>query len=203
MTGAGGAGLAGVVLAAGSGSRFGRSKALVVYEGEPLVARAVRLLAAGGCAPVVAVLGADAEAVRTAVDLPHSVINAAWPTGMGSSLRCGLAALPATAAAVVIALADQPLVGPEAVCRLAAAWGAGALAAVATYGGQWRNPVLLSRAVWPEVIASATGDAGAGPWLRTHEQMVTVVPCDGTGSAYDIDTPADLLALEDRHAPRP
>ncbi len=189
--------LAGLVLAAGGGTRFGRSKALVSYEGEPLVARAVRMLRTGGCAPVLTVLGADAEAVRATLDLADTVVNPEWATGLGSSLRCGLAALPDTVEAVVIALADQPLVGPDAVDRLAAAWREGAVAAVATYAGQWRNPVLLSRGRWPEVVASATGDAGAGPWLRAHTGIVTPVPCDGTGSAYDIDTPADLQALED------
>lgn len=186
--------LAGLVLAAGEGARFGRPKALVHFAGEPLVARAVHLLSAAGCSPVVVVLGAAADEVKDTVELPHVVVNPDWAQGMGSSLRCGLAVLPDDAAAVVVALADQPLISEEAVVRLAAAWEAGAVAAVATYGGQPRNPVLLARTVWPDVINSLAGDAGAGPWLRAHPELVTLVDCDGTGSPHDIDTPDDLLA---------
>ena len=74
----------------------------------------------------------------------------------------------------------------------------GAVAAVATYAGRHRNPVLLDRSVWADVAALAEGDAGARSWLRAHPDLVTAVPCDDTGSARDVDTPADLAAL-----PRP
>ena len=195
--------VAGLVLAAGSGSRFGRPKALVDYRGRPLVLRAVEVLIAAGCAPVLTVLGAAAAEVRVAVDLPGSVVNADWASGMASSLRCGLAALPASAPAVVITLADQPLVGSAAVVRLVLAWQAGAVAAVATYAGRPRNPVLLIRDVWPDVAAASAGETGARAWLRAHPHLVTEVPCDGAGSPYDIDTPDDLLALEADHAARP
>ena len=189
--------VAGLVLAAGSGSRFGRPKALVTFAGQPLVLRAVALLTGAGCQPVHVVLGAVADEVRTLVDLPDSVINVDWASGMGSSLRCGLAALAPEVPAVVITLVDQPLIGAAAVARLVSAWRAGAVAAVATYDGRQGHPVLLDRLVWPAVAAAAAGDAGARPWLRAHPDLVTKVPCDGTGTAYDIDTPDDLLALED------
>lgn len=188
--------LAGLVLAAGAGTRFGRPKALVPFRGEPLVTRAVHTLSAGGCKPVIVVLGAAAEQVRAAVDLPQVVVNPDWSQGMGSSLRCGLAAMPANARAVVVALVDQPLIGADAVSRLAAAWRAGAVVAVATYAGEARNPVVLARSVWAEVAAGLTGDRGAGAWLRAHPDLVTPVSCDDTGSPDDIDTPDDLLALQ-------
>ncbi len=187
--------VAGLLLAAGAGSRMGRPKALVELDGEPLVRRGVRLLEAGGCRPVVAVLGAAAERVRREVTLEHVVVAEEWATGMGASLRAGLAALPATAGACVVALADQPLVGAESVRRLVAAWAGGARAAVATYAGAPRNPVLLDRGTWAEVAAAAEGDTGARPWLSAHPEHVTLVPCDDTGSPYDVDTPADLTAL--------
>lgn len=185
----------GLLLAAGSGSRFGRPKALVELDGELFVERGVRLLVEGGCHEVTVVLGAAADAVRAQSDLAgaHVVVNADWASGMGSSLRAGLTALgTGPAAAAVVALADQPLVGPAAVRRLLAAWATGAVAAVATYGGRPRNPVLLARSVWPDVLRIATGDAGARGFLRAHPDLVTPVPCDGTGSPYDVDTVADL-----------
>lgn len=184
--------VAGLVLAAGSGSRYGSPKALVEYEGSRLVDRAGRLLSSGGCDPVVVVSGAVSLTVPGAI----VVHNPAWESGMGSSLRAGLRALTASAAgAVVVALVDQPWVGVDAVRRLATAWsssGGGVSVAVATYDGKRGNPVLLSRAVWPEVAELAVGDVGARPFLQAHPDLVTPVDCTGTGDPADVDTPADL-----------
>lgn len=189
-------GVAGLVLAAGAGRRFGGPKALVRLGGQLLVERVCGTLADGGCAPVVVVLGARADDIRAAADLPDTVDNPDWTEGMGSSLRVGLGALPVDAGAVVVALVDQPLVGAEAVRRLSAAWRGGAVAAVASYDGRPRNPVLLDRSVFVDVAASAQGDVGARAWLRTHPDVVVTVPCGDTGTARDIDTPDDLAAVE-------
>ncbi len=185
------ASVAGVLLAAGSGSRFGRPKALVELDGQTLAERGVATLVAGGAAPVLVVTGA------APVDLGPGyrvriVHNPEWRTGMGSSLRAALRAVPANAGAAVVALADQPLVGAEAVTRLIAAYQAGASVAVAAYDGQPRNPVLLAREHWPEVIAMAAGDQGARAFLRARPDLVTLVECGDTGRPDDIDTPADL-----------
>jgi nicotine blue oxidoreductase len=101
-------------------------------------------------------------------------------------------------AAVVVALADQPLVGAGAVARLIAAHRAGASVAVATYQGQPRNPVLLAREHWPEVIATATGDQGARAFLRARPDLVTRIECGDTGRPDDIDTTADLERIAGR-----
>jgi nicotine blue oxidoreductase len=116
---------------------------------------------------------------------------------MGSSLAAGLAAVPRGCAAAVVALADQPLVGPESVRRLIAAHQAGASVAVACYDGQPRNPVLISREHWPEVVAMAAGDVGARPFLRAHPDLVTRVECGDTGRPDDIDSPEDLARVEE------
>ena len=186
--------VAGLLLAAGAGRRMGGPKALVELDGELLVQRGVRLLRDGGCDPVLVVLGAAAEQVRPHVQDADVVVAEGWDEGMGASLRAGLAALAATdARACVVALVDQPLVQPAAVRALVTAGGP---AAVATYDGQQRNPVLLSREVWAEVAETAVGDTGARAWLRAHPDRVTAVPCDG--SSFDVDTPADLTALQSR-----
>lgn len=190
--------VAGLVLAAGGGSRYGSPKALVRLRGRLLVERAADLLAAGGCDPVVVVLGAAADQVLAAARLPRAgvrtVVNPDWPTGMGSSLRVGLAAVPAEADAVVVTLVDTPGLGPESVRRLVAAGGPDG-AAQATYGGRRGHPVLLGRTVITEVAAAATGDRGAGPWLAAHPERVRLVPCDGTGDPRDVDVPDDLAAV--------
>jgi CTP:molybdopterin cytidylyltransferase MocA len=190
--------VAGLVLAAGGGSRYGSPKALVRLRGRLLVERAADLLAAGGCDPVVVVLGAAADQVLAAARLPRTgvrtVVNPDWPTGMGSSLRVGLAAVPAEAEAVVVTLVDTPGLGPESVRRLVAAGGPDG-AAQASYGGRRGHPVLLGRTVITEVAAAATGDRGAGPWLAAHPERVRLVPCDGTGDPRAVDVPDDLAAV--------
>jgi CTP:molybdopterin cytidylyltransferase MocA len=192
--------VAGVLLAAGEGSRFGQPKALVELNGQTLAERGVGLLRAGGADPILVVTGA----VPLELDGTLTVDNPQWRTGMGSSLRAALQALTGAEAgagadrdvgAVVVALADQPLVGAEAVARLIAAYRDGAGVAVAAYEGQPRNPVLLAREHWPEVIATATGDQGARTFLRAHPGLVTLVECGDTGRPDDIDTPADLARI--------
>jgi CTP:molybdopterin cytidylyltransferase MocA len=200
--------VAGVLLAAGEGSRFGRPKALVELDGQTLAERGVTLLRAGGTDPVLIVTGA-AEVELRPEHQARTVYNGEWRTGMGSSLRAALRALTELEAgpeigAVVVALADQPLVGAEAVGRLIAAYRAGAGVAVAAYGGKPRNPVLLAREHWPEVIATATGDQGARAFLRARPELVTLVECGDTGRPDDIDTPADLehIAVSRPGSPR-
>lgn len=187
--------VAGLLLAAGAGRRMGAPKALVEVAGEPLVRRGIRLLRDGGCSPVVVVVGASADRVRALCSDAQVVEAEGWETGMGASLRAGLASLDADAC--IVALVDQPLVTSEAVRRLRAAHRDGAVAAVATYDGQRRNPVLLGRSTWSGVAAAAHGDEGARSWLRAHETLVVTVDCSDTGSSDDLDTPQDLAALRE------
>ena len=191
--------IAGVLLAAGEGSRLGGPKALVEVAGRRLVNRGVTLLRDGGTAPVVVVTGA--------VDVPLlgviTVHNPAWRSGMGSSLAAGLGALPDTCAAAVIALVDQPLIGPGVIQRLTAAYRDGAEIAVASYDGRLRNPVLLARDEWAGVLALATGDVGARPYLQAHPDRVTAVECGDIGRPDDVNTPEDLARVSRVLAARP
>jgi CTP:molybdopterin cytidylyltransferase MocA len=208
--------VAGVLLAAGGGSRLGRPKALVVVGGQTMARRGIALLGDGGTNPVIVVTGATGPDTDVTVPITGpradvtgpdtgpddreraviSVHNPEWPAGMGSSLAVGLGAVPEECTAAVLALADQPLVGPQAVRRLLAAHAAGAGVAVACYDGRPRNPVLISREHWPEVIALASGDVGARPFLRAHQALVTEVECGDTGRPDDVDSPGDLARIE-------
>ena len=193
--------VAGLLLAAGAGRRMGRAKALVELDGEPLVRRGIRLLTDGGCAPVVVVVGACADEVRLLCGGAQTVEATDWASGMGASLRAGLAALDTDAC--VVALVDQPRVTPAAVERLRGAHRDGAAAAVATYDGRPRNPVLLDRSVWDDVARAAVGDEGARSWLRAHPQLVVRVDCTDVGAPDDLDTPQDLAALAVATDPHP
>lgn len=179
--------VAGLVLAAGAGARFGRPKADLTVGGVRLVDRAVELLVAGGCEPVVVVSGA----VRLQVDGAAVVHNDAWASGMGSSLRRGLAAMPADATAAVVLLVDTPWLGAESVRRVMTAHRAGAELAVATYGGQRGHPVLLGREHWADITATVTGDVGARSYLAGRSDVIEV-DCTGTGDPTDVDVPTAL-----------
>jgi nicotine blue oxidoreductase len=185
--------VAGLVLAAGAGRRYGMPKALVTYQGRLLVQRAADTLREGGCAQTTVVLGAEAARVREAApDLPGTVVNDGWASGMGSSLRVGLEELAgSTAEAAVVLLVDMPGVTAEAVRRVIARADAGALV-MGGYDGRRGHPVLLGRDHWAPVAASAAGDRGARDYLRAHAGEVRVVPVGDVADDRDIDVPADV-----------
>lgn len=185
--------VAGLLLAAGEGSRLGRPKALVSIGGRTLVERGVDLLRDGGSDPVVVVTGAVAVSVPGVV----TVHNPEWRSGMGSSLRTGLATLPADSDAVVVALVDQPLIGAETVSRLISAFRHNPGLIVAGYGGKRRNPVLIPRSYWAGVAAQAQADLGARGFLRAHTDVITIVECGDIGRPDDLDTEEDLKRITD------
>ncbi|MEU6343875.1 nucleotidyltransferase family protein [Streptomyces sp. NPDC046977] len=194
-----GTAVAGLLLAAGGGRRLGgRPKALLEYEGRPLVEHAARALREGGCAPVHIVLGAAAAEVRARAVLDGCTVvgNPDWEQGMGSSLRAGLTSLAGTGArAAVVTLVDQPGVGARAVARVAAAYASPATLAAAAYGGRRGHPVLLGAGHWPAIAASAAGDEGARSYLGRHEAEIVLVECADVALPGDIDTPDDLWRL--------
>jgi CTP:molybdopterin cytidylyltransferase MocA len=188
--------VAGVVLAAGAGRRFGMPKALVDYHGSLFVERAARVLATGGCDPVLVILGAAADEVVRRADLGDArvIVNPNWSTGMGSSLRTALETLTDTTraddvrAALVLPV-DMPGISSQAVRRVAAHPGTSALAA-ATHGGQRGHPVLLGRDHWSGAADASVGDSGARRYLSEH--ALTLVPCDDISKGFDIDRPEDF-----------
>ena len=186
--------VAGLVLAAGAGRRFGGPKALARLDGERLVDRAVRTLREGGAGPIVVVSGA-ADLDVPGADVIH---NAQWAEGMGSSLRTGVALLAAyvvegrPVAGVVVVLVDQPGITAGAVERVLAGVRDDAALVVATYGRVWGHPVVLGRRHWAEAAQAAVGDRGARDVLRRHAAEVTEVECGDVASAADIDTPDQL-----------
>ena len=182
--------VAGLVLAAGGGRRYGMPKALVEYEGNLLVERAVRT-ATAVCDPVLVVLGAQAADVWRTADLAGAtvLVNADWASGMASSLRTGLDGLrgwPGRVDAALVQLVDMPGMTPAALARMAGHAAPDALA-VASYDGVRGHPVLLGREHWAGVAGTATGDEGARRYLAAHD--VLEVDCTGLADPTDLDVP--------------
>jgi CTP:molybdopterin cytidylyltransferase MocA len=178
---------AGLLLAAGEGRRFGGPKQLAAVGGRPLVEHALDALTAV-LPRVVVVLGAHAEAIRTGADLRGAEVVEcpAWEEGMAASLRCGLAAL-AAADRVLVAVADQPGLTPDAVRAVLSRPGS----ARAVYDGRPGHPVALG----PELLARAAelrGDTG----FRDLLSGVPEVECGHLADARDIDTLDDLEVVE-------
>jgi CTP:molybdopterin cytidylyltransferase MocA len=190
-------GVSAIVLAAGSGSRFGGGKLLARLGGQTLIEAVLDNLRHAPVDEVIVVVGADAERLREVCERydVRTVDNEGWEQGLSTSVLAGLRACGGRAAAVL--LGDQPFVGAETVERLVAAFAEGAEVAVATYGGKRRNPVLFSREVWPLLEAELAGDEGARSVLRRHPELVVEVPCEGVGDPADVDTREDLKRLEE------
>lgn len=191
------AGIAALVLAAGAGRRFGQEpKLLAELRGKPLVRHVVEAALASRARPVIAVLGARADQVAGALDGLDvlAVRNPRWADGLSTSLQAGFAALPESAAAVVVLLGDMPLVTFGAVDVLIEAWLPRRPAAVVpVHEGRRGNPVLLSRALAP-LVMRLEGDRGAGALLRGRPDVLELA-MPSQSILADVDTPAALAAL--------
>jgi CTP:molybdopterin cytidylyltransferase MocA len=174
------AGAAGVLLAAGAGTRYGMPKVLA-EQGEWLRS-GVTALACGGCDDIVVVLGA------AIVDVPASaraVIADDWADGLSASLRAGLSAIDADYA--VLLTVDTPDVGADVVRRvLDAARSSPSGLARARYGDRPGHPVVIARRHWLQLLETLSGDEGARPFLGARTDMVAV-DCADLASGVDID----------------
>ena len=182
-----------VILAAGSGTRFGRTKQLEPLRGKPLAQHAIDAAVEAGLDEIVVVLGHDAEAVRDALHLPSSgraVTNAAFATGMASSLGEGLRALASGSGAAVVLLADQPGITSTHIRSLIEAFEHRSSPIVRLRFRSGPGPALLAREVWGEA-ERLDGDQGARVLMDRHPEWVEDVDIGGEAPA-DVDEPGDL-----------
>ncbi len=185
--------VAAIILAAGRSTRMGQPKQLLDWGGVPLVRVVVGHALASGVHTVYVVTGEASQAVERALaGLPVTCVeNADYATGQASSLRVGVAALPAEAHAACVLLGDQPFVTPEIIDSLIAAWHETHAAIVAPqYGRQRGNPVLFSSSVFPELLA-VEGDQGARALLQADPTRIQLVSFADTRPLQDIDSPED------------
>jgi molybdenum cofactor cytidylyltransferase len=184
-----------VVLAAGSGTRFGGGKLLAAWDAGVLLEGALAAAFAAPVRSVTVVIGADADAVAAAVlaFAPSALIVHApdHAEGMGASLRTGIASLPPDTDGVFVFLGDMPRVPTAILERMAQALLDGALAAAPVYQGRRGNPVLIDRTLFPQLLA-LTGDAGARGVLQALGDRLVLVDSPDDGVLFDVDEPGDL-----------
>ena len=184
-----------VILAAGASVRLGRPKQLLEIDGQPLVVRAAEAALGAGAAPVVVVLGANAEQIRPVlrgVDV-GLVLNQDWNDGMASSVRAGLHALGQITLrldAVLLAVCDQPAFDARAARRLVESLQASTRGmAAARYAGRNGVPAIFRREHF-FALSRLKGDQGARALLQGKPDEV--IPVDLPDLALDLDTPEDL-----------
>ena len=192
--------LAAIVLAAGRSTRMGGpNKLLAEINGRPLVRIAAEEALKSQARPVIVVTGHQRERVEAAVSGLDVVLvhNPNFAGGLSTSLKAGIAAVPADADGVIVCLGDMPQVDAKLIDRLLSAFDPekGALVVVPTIEGKRGNPVVWSRRFFPE-LAALDGDTGARHLIASYPEAVTEVPLTGNAALVDVDTPDVLKAVK-------
>jgi molybdenum cofactor cytidylyltransferase len=189
-----------IVLAAGHASRFGSTKVIAPLAGRPILEHVLERLRTAAVDDVVVVLGDDAAAVERAVSWPAGVrriLNPDPTRGLASSLVIGFAEARAREPrrdAILVALGDLPRIDPVVVRRLMASLSDQRPLKVPRYSdGTNPNPVLVAPLGY-DLVHEVEGDRGLGPMIARHRELVDEIEVDGSNA--DVDTPADLAALE-------
>lgn len=187
-----------IILAAGAATRMGRPKQLLSYQGRSLILHAVEVALASLCQPIIVVLGAYVEQIKPEL-MPKAVQvveNSQWQEGMSSSIRAGMSMLLETNSkldAVIISLADQPLVSPQIFNQLIQSYQETQKVIIASkYNETTGVPALFSNSLFPELM-QLKGDKGAKALIQKYIDtgVILLIP----GVAIDIDTPDDYKQL--------
>jgi len=183
---------AGLILAAGLGTRFGGRKLLAPIYGKPMLQHVLDVAAQADLEPVVVVLGTDADELLSACTWRKEarVINAEPSAGIARSVQLGLAELALSdAIRVAVLLGDQPFLSKDQLLTIMRAPGS---FVVPRFEGRPGNPVVLDRAQWPKAVA-LEGDRGFSQLFALMPDLITYV--DVPGANPDIDSVADLAAI--------
>ncbi len=186
-----------VILAAGTSTRMGTAKQLLLLDDRPLLQHVLDHVRASAVKEIVLVLGFAAEKIRREIDVQNArvVLNESYRQGMGTSLKAGLSAVDLQSAGALIVLADQPFIRPATLDLLMAEHHRSkAQIVIPIYRGFRGNPVLLDRSVFAEVMA-LDGDIGCRAIFGDHPEGIVKLPVDDAGILLDIDRQSDFEAL--------
>ncbi len=187
-----------IVLAAGQSRRMGQPKMLLPWGGTTVLGQVASTLAAAELGEIVVVTGGarqavEAEIARLAAKLPvRGIHNPGYAQeGMISSIQCGLRAMTPGRRAALVALGDQPQTREGAVRRIVAAFAkTGAALVVPSYRMQRGHPWLVSRALWPDLLALSPAQTGRD-FLHAHTDQILYLPVEDDSILRDLDTPED------------
>jgi molybdenum cofactor cytidylyltransferase len=187
--------VAAVVLAAGRSSRMGpQNKLIADISGTPMVRRVVETALASAARPVLVVTGhmaADVAAALSGLDATP-VANPDYATGLASSLKAGIRAVPPECNAAIVLLGDMPRITPEIVGALLDAHaGAPDSIVVPVREGRQGNPVLWPRRYFAELL-HLEGDAGAKRLIAARQHEVCEIEVGSDAIFVDVDTPEAL-----------
>jgi molybdenum cofactor cytidylyltransferase len=193
--------LAAILLAAGRSTRMGGPNKLIAeISGRPLVRIAAEELLASRARPVIVVTGHQRDRVAAALKGLDVVLvhNPDYAEGLSTSLKAGIAAVPADADGAIVCLADMPQVDAGLIERLLGAFDPekGVLIVMPTTDGKRGNPVVWSRRFFPELTA-IDGDVGARNLIAQYPEAVAEVPVTGKAALVDVDTPDALIAVRE------
>ena len=193
--------VAGIILAAGEGSRMGTTKQLLPFRGKSMLEWVVESALASSLHRVVVVVGHQAEQIVPLLEgRPMELaLNPEYRRGQSSSLQCGLRLLGSESDAALFLLGDQPLIAPALIDTLIRSYrDSPAPIVMPTYRGRRGNPVLFDRETFPG-IEKLGADCGARPLFQQYQGRLLPVPVDDAAIHFDVDTAADyrrLLRLE-------
>jgi molybdenum cofactor cytidylyltransferase len=187
-----------IVPAAGLSTRMGQNKLLMPFGDKSLIQHAVDTLRASDVDEIVVVLGHEADQVRSRLGRHrvNFVHNPDYREGLSTSVRAGIGAVPKAADAIMIYLADQPLIEPGEINRLIRAFAeakkAGKSIVVPFFGNERGNPVILD-ASYREMVLDIAGDVGCRRIIKRHPEQVFAVQMQTDHVVRDVDTPEDFL----------
>ncbi len=190
--------IAAIVLAAGTSSRMGAQKLLLPLGDRPIITRTLEAIVGRAVSPVVVVLGRDAELV--APHLPvrgiSAIVNPDFASGMASSLRVGVSALPPAHLGTIVLLGDQPLISAELIdAVLAEAMTHPEAIVSASFAGNRGHPVYFPRRLFGELTA-VKGDEGGRSIIARHKESLRLVAWPDLYAGQDVDTPEEYERLK-------
>ncbi len=188
---------AGVILAAGSASRMGKTKQLMSFGHTTLLGQVFQNAARSALSPLIVVLGHDATKIQQTIDLSSAavVINPAYAKGQSTSLIAGLEHVPPACDAAMFLLGDQPLISPEIINTLIHAFQAStAPIVIPFFNGRRGNPVIIARSLFHR-LRTVSADTGARVLFREFKTSILKVPLQDDAILVDVDTMIDYEKL--------